>query len=64
MIGADSLWHKIAGASISREALDQWERSNVGPRPMRVDQSGEWPSPDIDKTREYSEPPPCCCVVM
>ena len=32
-----SLWHKTAGASISREALDQYELSNVGPRPMRVD---------------------------
>ena len=31
---------KTAGASITREALDQWERSNVGAGPMRVDQSG------------------------
>ena len=36
---AGSLWDKTAGASITREALDQWERSNVGARPMRVDQS-------------------------
>ena len=40
---AGSLWHKTAGASITREALDQWERSNVGAGPMRVDQPGlEW----------------------
>ena len=31
---AGSLWHKTAGASITRE-----EFSNVGPRPMRVDQT-------------------------
>ena len=36
---AGSLWHKTAGASVSREALVQWERSNVGARPMRVDQA-------------------------
>ena len=36
---AGSLWHKTAGASNIREAIDQLELSNVGARPMRVDQS-------------------------
>ena len=34
-----TLLHKIAGASIIGEALDQWETSLDIPRPMRVDQS-------------------------
>ena len=41
-----SLWHKTAGASISREAFDQWEPSLDIPRPKRVDQSAS----DKDKT--------------
>ena len=38
-VRAGSLWHKTAGASITREVLDQWERSNLGAGPMREDQS-------------------------